>query len=225
MRPGAGFFDALLGGARPCPGAARRPTGPRRCSCVARGTATTPRSPSGCSTSPTPRASRRSRRSGRARRRTRWPAACGGSTCCASGCTPTRSASPASSRPAGPGPRSRGSSPVSRTRRARSELKAMVDEVLRGIAGSDFADVLLRAAAFARVVAAGRAALTGPEPTRTYAGCCALRAARGRGPRRAGPWARLTAARSRVCSGLRNACESFTVCPSTSDRGSPGSQN
>ena len=34
----------------------------------------------------------------------------------------------------------------------------MVDEVLRGIAGSDFADVLLRAAAFARVVATGRAA-------------------------------------------------------------------
>jgi hypothetical protein len=39
------------------------------------------------------------------------------------------------------------------------ELKTMVDEVLRGIAGSDFADVLLRAAAFARVVATGRAAL------------------------------------------------------------------
>ena len=39
----------------------------------------------------------------------------------------------------------------------------MVDEVLRGIAGSDFADVLLRAAAFARVVATGRAAL--PEST------------------------------------------------------------
>jgi hypothetical protein len=39
------------------------------------------------------------------------------------------------------------------------EVRAMVDEVLRGIAGSDFADVLLRAAAFARVVAAGRAAL------------------------------------------------------------------
>jgi hypothetical protein len=38
------------------------------------------------------------------------------------------------------------------------QLKSMVDEVLRGIAGSDFADVLLRAAAFARVVAAGRAA-------------------------------------------------------------------
>ena len=35
----------------------------------------------------------------------------------------------------------------------------MVDEVLRGIAGSDFADVLFRAAAFARVVATGRAAL------------------------------------------------------------------
>ena len=36
----------------------------------------------------------------------------------------------------------------------------MVDEVLRGIAGSDFADVLFRAAAFARVVATGRAAST-----------------------------------------------------------------
>ena len=39
------------------------------------------------------------------------------------------------------------------------ELRAMIDEVLRGIAGGDFADVLLRAAAFARVVATGRAAL------------------------------------------------------------------
>jgi hypothetical protein len=39
------------------------------------------------------------------------------------------------------------------------ELRAMVDEVLRGIAGGDFADVLFRAAAFARVVATGRAAL------------------------------------------------------------------
>lgn len=39
------------------------------------------------------------------------------------------------------------------------ELQTMVDQVLRGIAGSDFADVLLRAAAFARVVATGRAAL------------------------------------------------------------------
>lgn len=37
------------------------------------------------------------------------------------------------------------------------ELQAMVDEVLRGIASGDFADVLFRAAAFARVVAAGRA--------------------------------------------------------------------
>ncbi len=43
------------------------------------------------------------------------------------------------------------------------QLKAMVDEVLRGIAGSDFADVLLRAAAFARVVATGRASLSGPS--------------------------------------------------------------
>ncbi|KQW49125.1 hypothetical protein ASC77_10540 [Nocardioides sp. Root1257] len=41
------------------------------------------------------------------------------------------------------------------------QLKAMIDEVLRGIAGSDFADVLLRAAAFARVVATGRASLSG----------------------------------------------------------------
>ncbi|WP_028643101.1 hypothetical protein [Nocardioides sp. URHA0020] len=42
------------------------------------------------------------------------------------------------------------------------QLKAMIDEVLRGIAGSEFADVLLRAAAFARVVATGRASLSGP---------------------------------------------------------------
>ncbi|MCB0905818.1 MAG: hypothetical protein KDB63_01720 [Nocardioidaceae bacterium] len=39
------------------------------------------------------------------------------------------------------------------------ELKAMVDQVLRGIAEGDFADVLFRAAAFARVVATGRASL------------------------------------------------------------------
>lgn len=44
------------------------------------------------------------------------------------------------------------------------ELKAMVDEVLRGIASSDFADVLLRAAAFARVIASGRAVLD-PDAT------------------------------------------------------------
>jgi hypothetical protein len=40
------------------------------------------------------------------------------------------------------------------------QLKTMIDEVLRGIAGSDLADVLLRAAAFARVVATGRASLS-----------------------------------------------------------------
>ena len=41
------------------------------------------------------------------------------------------------------------------------ELRSMIDDVLRGIAGGDFADVLFRAAAFARVVATGRAALPG----------------------------------------------------------------
>jgi hypothetical protein len=39
------------------------------------------------------------------------------------------------------------------------ELKAMIDQVLRGIAEGDFADVLFRAAAFARVVATGRAGM------------------------------------------------------------------
>lgn len=39
------------------------------------------------------------------------------------------------------------------------ELRAMVDEVLRGIAGGDFAVTLLRASAFARIVATGRASL------------------------------------------------------------------
>ncbi len=39
------------------------------------------------------------------------------------------------------------------------ELRRMIDEVLRGIAEGEFADVLLRAAAFARVVATGRASL------------------------------------------------------------------
>jgi hypothetical protein len=42
------------------------------------------------------------------------------------------------------------------------ELKTMVDHVLRGIAVSEFADVLFRAAAFARVVATGRAVLEVP---------------------------------------------------------------
>lgn len=41
------------------------------------------------------------------------------------------------------------------------ELRRMIDDVLRGIAEREFADVLLRAAAFARVVAAGRAGLDG----------------------------------------------------------------
>ena len=45
------------------------------------------------------------------------------------------------------------------------QLKTMVDQVLRGIAGSEFVDVLLRAAAFARVVATGRAALSDPTVT------------------------------------------------------------
>jgi hypothetical protein len=44
------------------------------------------------------------------------------------------------------------------------ELKAMVDQVLRGIAEGDLADVLLRAAAFARVVATGRATLPDSTP-------------------------------------------------------------
>lgn len=39
------------------------------------------------------------------------------------------------------------------------ELRMMVDQVLRGIAERDFADVLFRAAAFAHVIASGRAVL------------------------------------------------------------------
>lgn len=39
------------------------------------------------------------------------------------------------------------------------ELRSMVDDVLRGIARGDFAVTLLRASAFARIVAAGRATL------------------------------------------------------------------
>lgn len=46
------------------------------------------------------------------------------------------------------------------------ELRAMIDAVLRGITVGDFADVLLRAAAFARVVAAGRATLEHADPAR-----------------------------------------------------------
>jgi hypothetical protein len=43
------------------------------------------------------------------------------------------------------------------------QLKTMVDEVLAGIAQGDFADVLFRAAGFARVVATGRATLPAPN--------------------------------------------------------------
>ncbi|UDY23062.1 hypothetical protein [Nocardioides sp. Kera G14] len=39
------------------------------------------------------------------------------------------------------------------------EVRAMIDEVLRGIVSGDFADVLFRAAAFTRVVAVGRSHL------------------------------------------------------------------
>lgn len=46
------------------------------------------------------------------------------------------------------------------------QLRAMVDAVLRGIVQADFADVLLRAAAFARVVAVGRAQLGHAEHAR-----------------------------------------------------------
>jgi hypothetical protein len=50
------------------------------------------------------------------------------------------------------------------------ELRTMVDEVLRGIVSSDFADVLFRAAAFARVVATGRARLDDATEGRPAAG-------------------------------------------------------
>lgn len=43
------------------------------------------------------------------------------------------------------------------------ELKAVTDQVLRGIVEGEFADVLFRASAFARVVAAGRAVLNHPD--------------------------------------------------------------
>jgi hypothetical protein len=47
-----------------------------------------------------------------------------------------------------------------------NEVKAMIDDVLRGIVG-DFAVTLLRAAAFARVVATGRATAAGSSHTYT----------------------------------------------------------
>lgn len=45
------------------------------------------------------------------------------------------------------------------------EVKQLSDQVLRGVARGDFADTLWRAAAFARVVAAGRATGDAPPPT------------------------------------------------------------
>ena len=132
--PGAGFFEAIVGGDRP--GAGQRggrpgghPAGPRRPR-----QRPTRRSPTGCCTSPTPRASRRSPRCGPGRRRTRWPAACGGSTCSAPGCTPTRSRRP---REFDAG---RAHAQVARVVAGVAdppgpdELRRMVDEVLRGIA-------------------------------------------------------------------------------------------
>jgi len=46
------------------------------------------------------------------------------------------------------------------------QIKLMVDQVLRGIVVGDFADVLFRGAAFARVVAAGRASAGDAEVRR-----------------------------------------------------------
>jgi hypothetical protein len=49
------------------------------------------------------------------------------------------------------------------------EVRLLVDQVLRGVAEGDFADTLFRAAAFARVVSAGRATLVRTEGRSTYA--------------------------------------------------------
>ena len=53
------------------------------------------------------------------------------------------------------------------------EVRALLDEVLGGVVSGDFADTLFRAAAFARVVAAGRVHADAPGPDRvsgsTYA--------------------------------------------------------
>jgi hypothetical protein len=48
------------------------------------------------------------------------------------------------------------------------EVRQLVDQVLRGVARGDFADTLYRAAAFARVVSAGRAHLV-HDPRSSYA--------------------------------------------------------
>lgn len=49
------------------------------------------------------------------------------------------------------------------------EVRQLVDQVLRGVARGDFADTLYRAAAFARVVSAGRAHLPHDETRSAYA--------------------------------------------------------
>jgi hypothetical protein len=48
------------------------------------------------------------------------------------------------------------------------EVRHLADLVLRGVVQGDFADTLFRAAAFARVVAAGRAHLDGPADPASY---------------------------------------------------------
>ena len=99
LTPGDRFFEGIeADDPTPC-ASPRRPTVRRACWCAVPATPVTARSPSGCSTSPTPRGSRRSRRSGPVARPTRSPAACGGSTSSAPGCTPTRWAWRGSSRP------------------------------------------------------------------------------------------------------------------------------
>jgi hypothetical protein len=50
-----------------------------------------------------------------------------------------------------------------------AEVRLLVDQVLRGVARGDFADTLYRAAAFARVVSAGRAHRVHDETRSTYA--------------------------------------------------------
>ncbi len=59
------------------------------------------------------------------------------------------------------------------------EVRRLVDDVLGGVVRGDYADVLLRAAAFARVVGAGRVAL-GLHPGRRTPTTCP--------PRACSPW-------------------------------------
>ena len=158
MTPGDRFFEAIVGGDRPGRWSARRPTAPPRCSCAAPGTRTT--------RSVAERLLHLADTEGIETIAEVWSGAPADSL---AGCLwrlyLLRSwvyADPVgvarefeAGRRTRPG--RRGSSPGSPTRPDPSELKAMIDQVLRGIAGSDFADVLFRAAAFARVVATGRA--------------------------------------------------------------------